>query len=473
MDTNLKDQLIGSVADEFNRVRILDNIKELTKQDFAFLQANEQIDKIREFVGTPEHILGSDLTKHGEIAEQVEVGIHNARQAINQEEMTATFEGVGRTAPEDYLVNDIQVQSKFINGINNNLDHVIDNMGKYDYFGRDGSYYHIPNDTYNTIDKILLGEDVGDLSQRTINAVKEKVQIIEQETGKSFREVVRPAISDYREVQQGKVHETLDEHEKDIYKKNEEIKKDINQAHQPSLQEGLKVAGISAIVGGVISLTTGFYRKYREGKRFYKGEFSADDWKEVLGDAAKGSAVGSITGASIYALTNYAFLSAPFAAAIVSATKGIGSLVKNYKLKQINKQEFLELGMIVCAESAVVACATTAGQILIPIPILGAVIGSLAGSLFVQVTGKENKNTVNKFIKQVDDYIKKVEKSKREIIQEINTKFTELGQLTKAAFSIENNKMLLELSINLAYMCGVEDSKIMKSNSAVDSFING
>ncbi|MEZ9922079.1 hypothetical protein AB4342_18280, partial [Vibrio breoganii] len=88
-------------------------------------------------------------TKHGEVAEKIEIAIRNARQALDQnafkpEEFTATFEGVGRTAPEDYIINGIEVQSKFINGINNNLKHVIDHMDKYDHFGRDGSYYHIP-----------------------------------------------------------------------------------------------------------------------------------------------------------------------------------------------------------------------------------------------------------------------------------------------------------------------------------------
>ncbi|MGQ4648456.1 hypothetical protein [Lyngbya aestuarii] len=112
----------------------------LDSQDAAFAKAIEQVAKVRDFVGTPEHILGNNKTKHGEIAEQVEVGIRNARSYLRQQTTNATFDGVGRTAPADYLIDGIQVQSKFINGVSNNLDHVLKHMGKYGNFGRDGSY---------------------------------------------------------------------------------------------------------------------------------------------------------------------------------------------------------------------------------------------------------------------------------------------------------------------------------------------
>ncbi|WP_228059651.1 hypothetical protein [Plectonema radiosum] len=104
----------------------------LERQDSAFTKAIEQIDQVRDFIGSPEHILGNNQTKHGEIAEQVEVGIRNARDYLRQQAPSATFDGVGRTASEDYLIDGIQVQSKFINGVNKNLDHVLDHMRKYE-----------------------------------------------------------------------------------------------------------------------------------------------------------------------------------------------------------------------------------------------------------------------------------------------------------------------------------------------------
>lgn len=163
-----KDQVIGSVVEFINQERVEELKKELVRileeeklahvsQEKSLNEALAQVEKVRGFLGNPEKILGSDLTKHGEIAEQMEVHIRNARDLLDGKIPTATFEGVGRTAPEDYLIDGLMVQSKFINGINNNLNHVLSHMEKYPNFGRDGSFYQIPNDTYEIIKKIIDG----------------------------------------------------------------------------------------------------------------------------------------------------------------------------------------------------------------------------------------------------------------------------------------------------------------------------
>ena len=206
--TSVQDQISSAIVDGINVARLQDEITQLNLQDQCFINSMKHVDQVREFIGTPENILGSDLTKHGEIAEHVEVGIRNARDALAGDIVRATFEGVGRTAPEDYLIDGIQVQSKFINGLGNNLDHVLNHMDKYENFGRDGSYYHIPKDHYELISKIHRGESIEGLSQKTINSVQAKIEEIQTKSGQPFNEVVRPGVSDYAEVQQGQVHET-------------------------------------------------------------------------------------------------------------------------------------------------------------------------------------------------------------------------------------------------------------------------
>ncbi len=474
MDYKIKDQISGTVVNEFNRFRITDEINKLAGQNEAFKNAVGQIDKVREFVARPDNILGSFLTKHGEIAEQVEVGIHNARQALEGKPMTATFEGVGRTAPEDYLINGIPVQAKFINGINNNLDHVIDHMDKYEYFGRDASYYHIPKDTHATIQKVMNGESVDGLTQKTLNKIREKVHTIEEKAAKPFTEVVRPANSEYDEIQQGTVNKTLGTHEEEeLVKKNSEKTDQIRQDHKPSFQEGLKATGVAAGVGAAVSLTTGLYKKHKEGKRFYKGDFTTEDWKEVGGDTLKGGVIGGISGAAIYGLTSYAPLSAPFAGAVVSAAKGVVSLIKDYDSGKINGEEFRELGMLICAESAIVGIATAVGQTVIPIPVLGAVLGSVAGSMFVKLLGGSDRKTATQIRREIDEYIQKLDVVAQNLIKRINTEFDKLGELTKAAFSFENNEKLLQYSIDLARAYEVEENKIIKSHGELDSFILG
>lgn len=470
-DVKFKDQLSGSLVNSINQNRIADELLNLNIQDERFRDAVHEIDKVREFVGSPEKILGNDSTKHGEIAEQLEVGVRRAQQILKGDDVTATMEGVGRLAPEDYLIDGIKVQSKFINGTNNNLKAVLEHMDKYTDFGRDGSYYHIPKDEYEIIEKIRNNETVKDLNSRSITAIQEKVDAIEAETGKDFTDVVKPGKSTYAEVQKGKINETLDKKDNKIASENEKIKDNIREDHKPSLGEGLKATGTAAAVGGAISLTTSLYKKSKEGKKFYKGEFSSEDWKDIGIETAKGAATGGVTGGSIYALTNYASLSAPFAAAVVSATKSVGSLVVDYKNGEIEAEELYELGMIVCSESAIVGFATVAGQAIVPIPALGAVIGSLAGTLLANALGADNKITTTMLRRDLDNYLDKLDKRFKVLVEEITDEFNMLGELTEAAFDLENNAKLLNTSIELANAYGVEMSEILKNIEEIDAFM--
>src|SRR5699024_907010 len=146
--------------------------------------------------------------------------------------------GVGRLAPEDYLLNGIEVQSKFYNGINNTLGKgVVGHLDKYPDFTSNDGFYHIPKDQYDVIKKILKGENVENLNAKTISAIKNNVAEIEKRTGQDFYEVVKPGVSEYAEIQQGTVHGTLDSHQQDLDQQNQQMKEDIIRDHRPSLAE--------------------------------------------------------------------------------------------------------------------------------------------------------------------------------------------------------------------------------------------
>ncbi len=471
-DHLIRDQVSAVVVDSINNHRIQSELAAQLAQDTAFDKALEQVNKVREFVGNPDKILGSELTKHGEIAEQVEVGIRNARSALHQEDLTATFNGVGRTAPEDYLINSTSVQSKFINGVSKNLDHVMDHMDKYTNFGRDGSYYHIPKDHYETIMKVMNGEHIDGLKQKTINTIQRKVQEIESKSGHAFNEVVKPGVSDYAEVQQGKINPTLDKHEKQLEIENRKIKDQIAQDHQANLAEAAKATAVAGVVGGTVSLATGLYGKYKQGKNPFRGDLTTEDWKELGITTAKGTVGGSIAGGSIYLLTNYATLSAPFAGAIVSAAKGVHSLWQDYHTGKIDTEEFMNLGLVICAESAIVGLTTAAGQILIPIPVLGAVIGSLAGKMLAEfMTGKDNQ-LAERMKAEMNVFLAKLNLAQQKVIAVINAEYDRLGKLTEAAFDLQRNQSLwLQASADLAKAYNVDEKLIITNHSELDDFI--
>ncbi|MBF2069802.1 hypothetical protein [Fischerella thermalis] len=72
-------QFVAAMVAEDNLRHAEQLAAELSKQDRAFFAAVQEVDKVRDFLDSPEKILGNASTKHGEIAEQVEVGIRNAK----------------------------------------------------------------------------------------------------------------------------------------------------------------------------------------------------------------------------------------------------------------------------------------------------------------------------------------------------------------------------------------------------------
>ncbi|WP_373533924.1 hypothetical protein [Microcoleus sp.] len=474
-DRHLTTQFVAAIVAEENLRHAEQLATELSKQDRAFLVAVGEIDKVRDFVGSPEKILGNTSTKHGEIAEQVEVGIRNAKSLLNSYETRATFEGVGRTAPEDYLIDGVKVQSKFVNGMGNNLDHVLHHMKKYENFGRDGSYYHIPKNQYETIDQILKGEQVEGITSRTAQKIQEKAQEIEQMSGRPFSHTVKSASSNYEDVQIGKVDETLERKEHELKQENKQIKDGIRDDAQPTLADFGHVAVKGAVIGGSIRFATKLYAKHKQGKNVFKGELTLEDWQEVGLDTVKGAALTGISATAIYGLTNFTQMSAPLAGAFVSAGLEVASLVGSLNRGEISADQFVELSLFACADSAIVAAGATVGQALIPIPVVGAVIGAIAGRI---VTGfcKQFLGKDTQIARQVEQYyqqsLAKIDRAYKTAVANLLATYERLGNLAEAAFDSNLNlELRLQASIELAEAYGVSDSKIIHNVDELDSFM--
>ncbi|HBE31385.1 MAG TPA: hypothetical protein DDW76_13680 [Cyanobacteria bacterium UBA11369] len=468
-------QFVAAMVAEENLRHAEQLAAELSKQDQAFFAAVAEFDKVRDFVGIPEKILGSASTKHGEIAEQVEVGIRNAKSLLNSSETRATFERVGRTAPEDYLIDGVKVQSKFVNGIGNNLDHVLDHLKKYENFGRDGSYYHIPKNQYEMIEKILKGEQVEGITSRTAQKIEEKAQEIEQMSGHPFSHTVRPASSNYEEVQIGKVNDTLERREHELKQENEQIKDRIRDDAQPTLADFGHVAVKGAVIGGSIRFATKLYAKYKQGKNVFKGELNLEDWQEVGLDTLKGAAISGISATAIYGLTNFSQMSAPLAGAFVSAGMEIASLINSLNRGEITRDQFVELSLFACADSAIVAAGATVGQALIPIPVVGAVIGAIAGRIVSgfckQLLGEDTQIAwqVEQYYQQ---YLAKIDQAYKAVVANLVATYERLGNLAEAAFNPNLNlELRMQASIKLAEAYGVPDAKIIHNVDELEFFM--
>lgn len=152
MNQILTDQITASIIQESinqkeeEMIERLAEIQQVASEKMQYVQTAldeslKCIENVRDFTSDPTHILGSMQTKHGEIAEHIEVEIRNGRDILKHIQPSATFDGVGRTAPEDYIINGVQVQSKFINGANKSLEHVLGHLKTSLVFTTD--YYSI------------------------------------------------------------------------------------------------------------------------------------------------------------------------------------------------------------------------------------------------------------------------------------------------------------------------------------------
>lgn len=464
----IKDQVTGSIVNELNKISAEKIQQNVLQQNIRFAEALTQVENVRSFINNPSHILGSDMTKHGEIAEQMEVGFRNARAILDGIKPTATFDNIGRTAPSDYSIDGVDVQSKFINGTNNTLRHVLEHNRQYN-FAKNG-FYHVPKDQLENMQSVLGGKEVEGLSTKSINAIKQNIRKLEQESQKSFNDVVKPSINDYSGVQVGKAHETISKEEYSLTQKNNAIIQSLER--KDHLAEGLKATGTAAVLQGGISLAVSVYKKCKQGKRI--SDFTTDDFKDIGLDTLKGTAKGAVTGLSIYALTNFANVAAPMASSIVSATFGVAKLYGQYSSGEMTLGEFILQSESLCFETALVGIGSAIGQTLIPIPVVGSIVGSIVTSILIDV-GKNYLGNDTALVSELNrrnaELISKLSTWVRKQVLELTERFNQLGGLVDMAFDVNLNSALrFDNSIKLAVAYGVSDSKILKTAKDIDDY---
>ncbi len=439
----------------------------LANQDRAFLSAMREMQAIRDFVGSPEHILGSGLTKHGEIAEYVTVHVSRAKDVLLGNFPGATFEGVGRIDATDYLFDGTDMQSKYHNGLRNTLDAVVRHAGKHPEFARRGAGYHIPRDQH---EELRQGVEEGG------GAILDRLEQLQRLTGRSAEDVIQPGEATYSEVQQGRVHDTIRDRENSLTRRNEELKEAARSRHGPSVAGLGTAAVIGATVGGGVALTQGIWVKYREGKNPFRGDFSHQDWQDIGVPVAQGAGAGGIAGGALYLLTNSTDLSAPAAGAFVSGLMGIGSLLCQYHAGYIDGEQFVVLSQMAVVDAVIVGVASATGQFIIPVPLLGAFIGSVAGKFLAttlrDVLDEDEAKLIGRLHADADLAYAQLDEECRAHLRRLDDHFDNLERLAVVAFDTSvNTSLMLKASIELAEAVGVEEDLILRTTDDLDKFM--
>lgn len=442
----------------------------------ALGRALDEFSKARDFVGSPENILGSPDTKHGEIAEHVHVHTRRALDFMLGRDPSATLEGIPRTGPVDYQQDGVDIQSKFLNGLRNTIDGVGKHAGRNGDFVQRGSRYHIPSDQHEQLQSALKTGKIDGYSPKKVQTIVDKIEQLSAATGRAPEDLIQPSEATYAEVQQGRVHETIADRERSVRETSDEQVAASRAEHGPSLEGMGTAAAMGAAAGGGVRLGQALYTKWREGKNPFKGEFTAADWQDLGVETAKGGAGGAVAGAGVYLLTNATDLAAPFAGSLVSGLMGIGALVNHYHSGIIDADEFAELALFVAADAAIVGLASVAGQALIPVPVLGAFLGSLAGKLVASALKSSLGNSQSELIQRLEAYeaqaLALLDEGTRKLLGELDAHFTNLQTLAELAFNTEANLALrVAASIRFAESVGVPSSAILRTTDDLDAFM--
>lgn len=385
-------QGIGGSVDVINQMRIEKYINNIHIQDINYENAINELNKARDFLGSPEHILGSPATKHGEVAEVFDVRFGNADRIIRGEDSNFSFDGVGRTAAEDYLKNNLPVQSKFVQS-NLSMDAILKHLNDYHDFVQNGGTYCIPKDFYEQIEvwMKLSPEELSRLPAseggRLARNVIERIHELESKTGKSFAELVETSQVRYDQVQLKRAGDTIDAKEQKIIEVDGQQREEYWEMSRASVEEGLKTAGIAAAISAVVSFATSLISSLNRKKKKLS-ELTKEDWVEIFKETGIGAVKGGVSGGAIYTLTNVAGMSAPLAAALVSATLGVAMQAIHLYKKEVSFDDFMYNILDIATEAAVSGIGAFAGQMLIPVPGLGAIVGSLVATTVLNLIRK-------------------------------------------------------------------------------------
>lgn len=115
---------------------------------------------------------------------------------------------------------------------------------------------------------------------------------------------------------------------------------------------------------------------------------------------------------------------------------------------------------------------------LIPIPVLGSVIGTVTANFFwgfvkdkLGMREQELKKMLNTYTESI---LVKVDKAYQDIISKINTKYAHYNSLIEAAFDVHaNSAVLAAASVNIAVELGVHEQKNFKNDADLDAFFLG
>ncbi len=459
-----------------NQVRMQRLAEAMQNQDINLKDAMDTLDQAFQVIQKDfiEGNRGGRSGKHGFIAEVAEVGIGNARRAL--EGKIKGFEWIDDNGPDDIIWDGVRIQMKFYNSGNHlSLQAIQKHLEQYPDYLKQGKRYMIPLDHYEKIKELLaMPADVANKksTQTEDFSLKQWKEVHEFfEKGDIPLDKIEPSQLSYDSVQVGKVADTFEQEEASIKFEDKAIRAEKAEAYKPSVEEAAKVAAFSAALEGVSVFVIEVRKKQSAGKRIK--DFNSTDWEDILKKSGIGVVKGGVRGGAIYGLTNMFNAPAAAANAVVTAGFGVAEQAYLHRNGRISDIEFLQNAELVCVDSAVSMLSAMLGQAIIPVPVLGAVIGNTVGNILYQTAkdglARQEMEILEGYVNEIGELYERLDEEYQQYVIRLCDDLQQYYNLLNMAF-YPNPSIALEGSIAFAKYMGVPDELILTNIDKIDDY---
>jgi hypothetical protein len=470
-----QEQAVASWVNYLNQLRLDYLTAFMQQQDKNLEAALEDISAaMNDIRNLMESNRGGVTGMHGFIAEIAEVGIGNARQNIVGN--TNNYIWSNDNGAVDLVREGIDIQLKFYQS-RLSLGAITTHLQKYPDFIKNGGKYQIPKDQYEKI-KYLLSvtkEQVNKMPTSDDSFPLKQWKIVNEffETNEIKFEDVEPSALNYKDVQRNQIEFTMQNESENIKDTDKQLRNQARQKSMPTIKEGVKVTIISAVIEGGTALGFAIASKKKEGKDLRT--YTADDWYDILGATGKETLKGSIRGTSIYALTNYTATPAAVASALVTASFGVAEQAHLFRKGELTEVQFIENSEMLCLDAAVSALSSFIGQVFIPIPVLGVIIGNAVGTTMYKIVKDNFTEYEQKLIKNYMESINKLgiacNEQYAQYIDVLNKEFSCYLEIIEQLYSW-NIMDAFDGSIKLAKRFGIPAEEILDTKEKIQSYFD-
>ena len=141
----------------------------------------------------------------------------------------------------------------------------------------------------------------------------------------------------------------------------------------------------------------------------------------------------------------------------------------------ISQNELIENSELLCIDASVSAVSSLLGQTIIPIPMVGAIIGNTIGMKMYEVAKETLQEKEQKIMQNYLDEIKVLENNLANeyiaFIEKVKQELVLYMQILEKLYSVNVNEVF-EGSIMIADFYGIPSEEILDSREKIDSYFN-